>query len=122
MSTIFQSLLRRRGFGNQVSRPATRRPQIRLCLEALDERLLPSISPFNSFTFDPSNMLYATPHIIPFPQHAGVLTCRGHRTTWALGDRKQARRSGRRALVGRGRQGQAAPAGPFLHSCKSDKR
>ena len=38
MSALFQSLLRRFGFGEQTSRPTVHRPQVRLCLEALGER------------------------------------------------------------------------------------
>jgi hypothetical protein len=46
---LFVRLLQRLGLSGQASRPFTRRPQVRLCLEALDERLLPSTSPFGSY-------------------------------------------------------------------------
>jgi hypothetical protein len=45
MSALFQNLQRRFGFGGQASGSAVPRPQVRMCLEALDERILPTFSP-----------------------------------------------------------------------------
>lgn len=46
MSAFFDSLLRRIKFSRQAGRPAAPRPRVRLCLEALDDRILPSAGPF----------------------------------------------------------------------------
>jgi hypothetical protein len=51
MSALFHSLLRRFGFGGQASRPAARPPQVRLSLEALDDRIVPTIT-----SIDPGGM------------------------------------------------------------------
>jgi hypothetical protein len=64
MSAMLHRLLRRFGFGGQASRPAQRRPQVRLSLEALDDRIMPYASLFTTAVVPTSN---------PFASYIGNL-------------------------------------------------
>ena len=52
MSAFFDSLLGRIKLSRQARRPAAARPHVRLCLEALDERILPSAGPIINHRID----------------------------------------------------------------------
>jgi hypothetical protein len=56
MSGLVHRLLRHLGFGSSASRPVAHQPPVRLGLEALDERLLLSHSPFNPSAYLPNNL------------------------------------------------------------------
>jgi hypothetical protein len=62
MFAMFESLRQRFGFAGQASRSTVRRPQVRLSLEALDDRIVPTTSPFSTAAFAPNSLgaRYAT--------------------------------------------------------------
>jgi hypothetical protein len=62
MFAMFHSLRRRLGSGAQASRPPARRPQVRLSLEALDDRIVPTYPTFTSISHATNSLVvnYAT--------------------------------------------------------------
>jgi hypothetical protein len=62
MFAMFHRLRRRFGFAGQASRPPARRPQVRLSLETLDDRIVPTTNPFSTAAFTTNSLVanYAT--------------------------------------------------------------